>query len=105
MNIPSAAAASVAGIGRAIAKGGTSDDQMTQARADQTKQTAPGGKSEGVEQLEAGDPTQDRGGDGRQVLDQFESQEEEGKLADPESQTESADDGSDDADGHLDFKA
>ena len=113
MNINPSAAAPIAGVGRAVAKGGTTDDQVNQARADQSKQTAPGGKSEGPDQLDAGDQTQDRGGDGRQVLDVFEHHEEsgEGQEEQPEEslQEESTIDlessDASDQDGKLDFQA
>ena len=105
MNINPSAAASVAGIGRAVAKGGTSDDQTIQDRSNQSKELAPGGKSEAVDQVDAGDPTKDRGGDGRQVLDVFEHDENKKETPPEEDPSRSPDPENTGHDGHLDLQA
>jgi hypothetical protein len=73
MNInPSAAAASIAGTGRAAARGGEADAQAMEATRQQATADKPGGKSADSNAIDAGDQTSDRDGDGRQLLDQFE---------------------------------
>jgi len=74
MNINPAAAASVAGTSRAARSGGESDNQATEATRQKSAADAPGGKT-GEAAIDAGDSTQDRGGDGRQVLDVFQLEE------------------------------
>jgi hypothetical protein len=75
MNINPAAAASVAGTSRAASRGGEADNQATEATRRQSAANAPGGKTSEAA-IDAGDQTQDRGGNGRQVLDVFEHHEE-----------------------------
>ena len=107
MNINPLPAAAVAGTSRAAAKGGDHDKQVSDAAAKQTAAKSPTGKSESAEQLDAGDPTQDRGGDGRQSLDVFESTSEEENVDESDSPSavprRSADGTV--SDGHVDFDA
>ena len=80
MNInPSAAAASIAGTGRAAARGGEADAQAIESTRQQATADKPGGKSADSNEIDAGDQTSDREGNGRQILDQFERQEEGGE--------------------------
>jgi hypothetical protein len=83
MNINPAAAASIAGTARAAGRGGESDNQATESTRQQSTTEAPAGKSS-ESAVDAGDQTQDRGGDGRQVLDVFEHAEQEDQQ--PEEQ-------------------
>ena len=76
MNINPAAAASVAGSARAAARGGESDNQATEATRQQSAAESPAGKSSEAA-IDAGDQTEDRGGNGRQVLDIFENSEDQ----------------------------
>lgn len=76
MNINPAAAASIAGTARAAGRGGESDNQTTEAARQQATSETPAGKSS-ESAVDAGDQTQDRGGDGRQVLDVFEHGDED----------------------------
>ncbi|MDA8744015.1 hypothetical protein N9N28_05210 [Rubripirellula amarantea] len=116
MNINPSAAASVAGTSRAAAKGGDADKLASDATAKQASSQSPTGKTDAVDQLDAGDQTQDRSGDGRQTLDVF----EESKKENAEDQSGSEElSGTDDpsladdehkrlpeiVDGHLDFDA
>lgn len=88
MNInPSAAAASIAGTGRAAARGGEADSQAVESTRQQTTADKPGGKSADSNAIDAGGQTGDRHGNGRQMLDQFarhddrdEPQPEEGEA-------------------------
>ena len=72
MNINPSAAASLAGTGRAAAKGGEADGQAIENSRQQSRADKPGGKSSQSNEIDAGDQTGDRGGNGRQVLDRFE---------------------------------
>ena len=74
MNINPAAAASVAGTARAAARGGEADSQATESTRQQSKVDSPAGKS-GESAVEAGDQTEDRDADGRQLYDTFEQSE------------------------------
>ena len=71
MNINPSAAASIAGVSHAASRGGEADNQAAEATRQQSASEKPGGKSSEVA-IDAGDQTDDRGGDGRQVLDVFE---------------------------------
>ena len=104
MNINPAAAASIAGTSRAAGRGGESDNQATEATRKQSAADSPGGKTSEVT-VDAGDQTQDRGGDGRQVLDVFE--QTEGTEEQPEEQEEKRSGGaSPEGSGeHLDLEA
>lgn len=109
MNIvPSGAIVSIAGTSQAVAKGGETEKQATDATSKQAAADAPAGKSE-VQSLEAGAKTGDRGGDGRQLLDTFEKHDDEPESeSDTESKSESpAPDQTPGraADGHIDFTA
>lgn len=82
MNINPSAAASLAGTGRAAAKGGEADGQAIENSRQQSRADKPGGKSSQSSEIDAGDQTGDRGGNGRQVLDRFErSDSSEEQLA------------------------
>lgn len=62
--------ASIAGTARAAARGGETDNQATEATRRQAIHEQPAGRSaEG--HVDAGEQTDDRGGDGRQALDSF----------------------------------
>jgi hypothetical protein len=76
MNINPAAAASIAGTSSAAGRGGESDNQANEASRQQSASETPAGKSS-ESAIDAGDQTQDRGGDGRQVLDVFEKADDE----------------------------
>ena len=76
MNINPAAAASIAGTSRAAARGGEADSQTAEANRQQDRVNAPAGKS-GEAAVDAGEETDDRGADGRQLLDSFERSEPE----------------------------
>ena len=86
MNINPAAAASIAGTARAARRGGESDNQATESTRQRSTTEAPAGKSS-ESTVDAGDQTQDRGGDGRQVLDVFEHAAEQ-EDQQPEEQQE-----------------
>ena len=80
MNInPSAAAASIAGTSRAAARGGEAEAQAIESTRQQATADKPGGKSADSNAIDAGDQTSDRDGNGRQVLDRFERQKEDGE--------------------------
>ena len=73
MNInSSAAAASIAGTSRAAARGGEADSQAVESTRQQATADKPGGKSADSNEIDAGEQTGDRHGNGRQLLDQFE---------------------------------
>jgi len=86
MNINSAAAASIAGTSRAASRGGESDNQATEATRQKSISDKPAGKSPEAA-VDAGGQTDDRSGDGRQVLDVFEEREPEDEN-EPESQSQ-----------------
>ena len=72
MNIqPGAAAASIAGVGRAAARGGQHDHQVADSTRQQSTASMPAGKSPDASAVDAGEATSDRGGDGRQTYDHF----------------------------------
>lgn len=107
MNINPSAAASVAGTARAAAKGGESDNKASEANRQQATADAPAGKASDSSAVDAGDQTGDRDGNGRQVLDVFESSEEKGSedetQAEPAKQPPSA--SNDGSGGNLDLEA
>jgi hypothetical protein len=76
MNINPSAAASVAGSSRAAARGGETDNQAIEATRQQSTAEKPAGKSSDSNAVDAGDETGDRGGNGRQLLDVFESSDD-----------------------------
>ncbi len=82
MNINPSAAAAVAGTSRAAARGGESDNQATEARRQQSVSEKPGGKAADSSEIDAGDQTGDRGGDGRQAMDVFERTEDSNQQSD-----------------------
>lgn len=73
--------ASLAGTARAAARGGESDKQAAEASRQQQSAEKPAGQSPET-QVDAGDETGDRGGDGRQVLDRFEQRASDGEPED-----------------------
>jgi hypothetical protein len=85
MNINPSAAASVAGTSRAAARGGEADSQAIESTRQQAKSESPGGKAADSNAIDAGDQTGDRHGNGRQVLDQFERQQEDSDSTDKDS--------------------
>ena len=90
MNINPSAAASLAGTGRAAAKGGESDGQAIESSRQQSRAEKPGGKSSQSSAIDAGDQTGDRGGNGRQVLDRFERSDSPEESPTEESPNRSA---------------
>lgn len=77
MNINPSAAASVAGTTHAAAKGGDADNQASESVRQQSTAETPGGKAADSNAVDAGDQTDDRGGNGREVLDIFQRSDEE----------------------------
>lgn len=104
MNINPSAAASVAGTSRAAARGGEADNQASEAANRQSTAENPAGKANDSSAVDAGDQTDDRGGNGRQVLDVFER-----KGGDEEAQQEEKRDpgsvASEGSGNHLDLEA
>ncbi|MEM6689852.1 MAG: hypothetical protein AAF664_10520 [Planctomycetota bacterium] len=92
------AISSIAATSRAAAKGGVSDDQQTRSTAQSTTtdSATPSGE------VDAGDSSQDRHGDGRQVYDVFEqdSQDQSDEPAGDDSQQPTPDSSS----GRLDLE-
>jgi hypothetical protein len=107
MNIhPSAA--SLAGTSRAAARGGEADNQASEAANRQTVAEQPAGKSNDSNALDAGDPTGDRGGDGRQMLDVFEHGQRDqpgNESGDDPDDVQSASPTTQSAGQHLDLEA
>ena len=104
MNINPSAAASVAGTSRAAARGGEAENQASEATNRQSAAESPGGKATDSSAVDAGDQTDDRDGNGRQLLDVF---ERSGDQEEPQQEQQSgrnsvASDGSGE---HLDFEA
>ncbi|MEM9826755.1 MAG: hypothetical protein AAF958_09210 [Planctomycetota bacterium] len=84
MNIQPSSAAAAAGTIRAAARGGNREEQMMAESKSATTELAGAGNPA----AEASGETGDRGGDGRQVLDEFEShdsREQSGEDPPPES--------------------
>jgi hypothetical protein len=104
MNINPAAAASIAGTSRAAGRGGESDNQATEATRKQSAADAPGGKTSEVT-VDAGDQTQDRSGDGRQVLDVFEQTEETEEQPEEQEEKRSGGASPEGSGEHLDLEA
>ena len=110
MNIqPPAAAASIAGTARAAAKGGEGDNQASEGARRLAVTEQPAGKASETPGIDAGEQTGDRGGDGREMYDRFESSRkqegaEEDSLPDPSPQA--APDSFPAGDqSHIDFQA
>lgn len=104
MNINPSAAASAAGTSRAAARGGDAENQSSEASNRQSAAERPGGKATDSSAVDAGDQTDDRDGNGRQLLDVF---EHAGEREDAE-QEQHGDRNPASADGsgeHLDFEA
>ncbi|MDG2223359.1 MAG: hypothetical protein P8L85_18395 [Rubripirellula sp.] len=76
MNINPAAAASVAGTARAASRGGEADNQATETTRQQAKVESPAGAT-GETTVHAGEHTEDRDANGRQLYDTFEQGEPE----------------------------
>ncbi len=106
MNIqPTAAAASVAGTGRGVARGGETEKRATIAASQQADADKPAGKTSGASAVDEGEKTGDRGGDGRQLYDDFESHEEHREEAKDESPAQPASPPSQPGTGeHLDLE-
>ena len=103
MNINPSAAASVAGTGRAAARGGDADNQATESTRQQSAADKPGGKAADSSAVDAGDQTGDRDGNGHQVLDVF---ERSGDQEDPQQESPQRQSASPDGAGeHLDLQA
>jgi hypothetical protein len=103
MNINASAAANIAGTSRAASRGGESDKQAAEATRQQSTAETPAGKAADSSAVDAGDQTDDRHGNGRQVLDVFERSDED-QPSDPES-TEARVLGVQDGSGaHLDLE-
>ena len=101
---PNAAAATVAGTSRAAARGGEADNQATEATRQQSVSEKPAGKAADASAIDAGDQTGDRGGNGRQVYDRFESSRDE--EADSRQESKPAKSVSSEGTGeHLDLEA
>lgn len=83
MDIQINAAASVAGTGRAAAKGGEADAQASEASRRQATSETPAGKQPETSAVDAGEQTGDRDGNGQQVLDVFE-RSKRGDQQDPQ---------------------
>jgi hypothetical protein len=91
MNINPAAAASVAGTARAAARGGEADNQATESTRQQAKVDRPAGAS-GESTVHAGEHTEDRDADGRQLYDTFqrsEQNDQQAEMTDSESENHS----------------
>ncbi len=103
MNINPSAASIVAGTSRAAARGGESDNQAIEANKQKARAEKPGGKTADSNAVDAGDQTGDRDGNGRQVLDVFQSDDEEhtGDPPEPKSSKSVAPEG---AGGNLDLE-
>ncbi|MEE2934959.1 MAG: hypothetical protein VYA84_03075 [Planctomycetota bacterium] len=74
MNINPAAAAAVAGTARAVSRGGEADNQATEMTRQQAKVDSPAAAS-GESTVNAGENTEDRDANGRQLYDIFEEVE------------------------------
>lgn len=102
---PGSTLQSVAGTARAAAKGGETDNQASEAAYRQSTAEKPAGKAAEAAGVEAGEQTQDRGGDGRQLYEQF---PQRGASDDRESEDQDATEHDQNPlppSGHLDFKA
>lgn len=76
VNINPAAAAAVAGTARAASRGGEADNQATETTRQQAKVESPAGGT-GESTVHAGEHTEDRDANGRQLYDIFEQSERE----------------------------
>ena len=104
MNINPSAAASVAGTSRAATRGGEADNQAAEATRQQTTSEKPGGKAADSNAVDAGDQTDDRGGNGRQMLDVFEKSENQDDKHD-ETSSHGKSVSNDGTGEHLDLEA
>ena len=107
MNI-NPSAASIAGTSRAAARGGEADNQAAEATRQQTAAEKPAGKDSESNAVDAGDQTDDRGGNGRQMLDTFERSEDGDDAQNQNGEQTSVPPNSAGTEGsgnHLDFEA
>ena len=103
MNINLTPASIVAGTAHAASKGGETDKRASEAAAQQSVSGKPGGKAADTDAVDAGSESDDRGGNGHEAYDIFESSESE---TPPDSATTSDQTiPKPSADGHLDFEA
>lgn len=105
MNINPSAAASVAGTARAAARGGEADNQATESSRQQSVKETPAGKAADSSAVDAGDQTDDRGGNGRQLLDYFESSDEQQEEDEQNSPAQPRSASPEGTGGHLDLEA
>lgn len=92
MQVPSLpAGAGVAGSSYAAAKGGETDKQASESSNQQSTAKSPGGKSEAAG-VEAGSQTEDRGGNGQEFYDQFDSSGQADSEQDPHGDEDGQDD-------------
>ncbi len=104
MNINPAAAASIAGVSRAASRGGDADNQAIESTRQQSAADKPAGRSSEAA-IDAGDQTDDRGGDGRQVLDVFERDEKTPQQQEETETIASDGDRTDEPGEHIDLLA
>ncbi len=107
MNIqPNPAAASIAGVSHAAARGGEQDKQSAEAIRQQKTAEAPGGKSKDSSAIDAGDRAGDRDADGRQTYDHFEkSQPPNDETAQASEETQHQTESTQIPPDHIDFQA
>lgn len=118
MNVqPPTTSAAIAGTSHAAAKGGEADRQAADLGRRVSQAEQPGGRAEEPTAIDAGEQTQDRGGNGREAYDRFESsrgsdgqdQEEQTALDDEETAAQNPADFATAQDPnaatHLDFMA
>ena len=106
MNIqPNAATAAIAGTERAAARGGESDAKRSEANRQKSVAESPDGKAADSSEVDSGQETADRGGDGRQVLDVFQRSEDSQDETDQESDQQTQSTNADGQGNHLDLEA
>lgn len=111
-------AASLAGTGRAAARGGEAESQASEAARQQSTAETPAGKSPDQSAVDAGQQTDDRDGHGQQSLDIFERRKKQPDESEAEPEKAAADEAGDRAcesaeidrdngapGGHLDLQA
>jgi hypothetical protein len=111
-------AASIAGTGRAAARGGEAESQASEAARQQSTAETPAGKSPDQSAVDAGQQTEDRDGHGQQSLDIFERRKQQPEDSDAEGKKAAEDEADDQASesaeidrdegepgGHLDLQA
>lgn len=97
------AANSIAGTARAAARGGEATNRAVDANNKQATAEKPAGKAADSDAIDPGDQTEDRGGNGQQVLDVFQrgDEEESREESTPKSKKSISPEG---AGGNLDFE-